>query len=459
MIDIVRNWAIGGVGLVLALNLSGCVAVLQTWNQRAAVPVIEQETDTPEGKRLVVSPAKAADAFWPGYLLDAAVAGNVVRLIVTFGSETDALIGTALGAALTPLLDGAAAELLHLGRPRPAAVTLGSSAGDLSVRVPLVVREGRYEALIPADLFRNDQPMQAAIVDAGGNLLTKATLRPFRMARGPEPSAAPSHVSVDVDEPLAYQVAPDPDAVALVIGVERYSNEVPPVMYAVRDARAIARHLRDVLGVDSGNVITLLDEQATSTNIRVAVERKLANRVVAGRSTVYVYFAGHGVADPKDRVPYLVPFDGDPKFPHDTCYATAGLYQAIGRLKARRALVMLDACFTGVASREPQPTALMPTVRPLMVVPIVPAVPSGVTVLAASGADEMSAAAPDKQHGLFTYFLLKALRGETAARRDFSLRDVFTYVRENVQKGARRQDREQTPVLMGADAAEWKLGR
>ena len=68
----------------------------------------------------------------------------------------------------------------------------------------------------------------------------------------------------------------------------------------------------------------------------------------------------------------------------------------------------------------------------------------------APSSDEVSLAYPEKGHGLFTYYLLKGLKGE--ADKDgngwTSIKELYSYVRANVRRESRRLQSEQTPVIV-----------
>ena len=76
------------------------------------------------------------------------------------------------------------------------------------------------------------------------------------------------------------------------------------------------------------------------------------------------------------------------------------------------------------------------------------AVPAKLSVLTAASGAEIAGSLEDQGHGIFTYYLLKGLQGEAASGGRLALSDLFSYLRENVQRAARRQNREQTPQLI-----------
>jgi hypothetical protein len=76
-----------------------------------------------------------------------------------------------------------------------------------------------------------------------------------------------------------------------------------------------------------------------------------------------------------------------------------------------------------------------------------------VTVFSASSGSEISSAWPEKKHGLFSYFLMKGMRGEADANKDkqITVGELGDYVKENVSDMAGMLDREQTPGLQTLD--------
>jgi uncharacterized caspase-like protein len=283
-------------------------------------------------------------------------------------------------------------------------------------------------------------------------------LREGAIAPAARPVREASALLTDVDRPLARPARPNPLAVGLVVGVERYNRSLPGVPWAGRDAQAVARYFQDVLGVPADQLVVLTDDQATLTGLEVALAEALPARIQPGESHLYVYFAGHGTPDPTGGSPYLVPFDGQLTSPAKTCLATARLYRHLVALRARQATVFLDACFTGSTGRDLEPKPLLADARPVVVASLDGALPKGVRVLTASGPGEVSSSHPEARHGLFTYFLLKALRREEAPfEASLRLADLEAYLRQHVGREAIRLNRSQQPRLLGERTAEADL--
>ena len=115
----------------------------------------------------------------------------------------------------------------------------------------------------------------------------------------------------------------------------------------------------------------------------------------------------------------------------------------MGALKVKKVLVALDSCFSGAGGRS----VIARGTRPL-VVKIDTSIPEGadqLTVLSASAGDQITGADDAQGHGLFTYYLLRALN-RTGGKS--SVKDAFAALVPNVEDAARRQNREQTPQFV-----------
>ena len=317
-------------------------------------------------------------------------------------------------------------------------------------------KEPFFQNLITKDknglelLDRRGQPKYAAQAapQAAAAGVTKAELAQMMReaaaenARPAPPPAAPVATAVmyksDVDAP-AYKAAENPDAYALVVGVEKY-NTLPEARFADRDAKAMNAHLL-AMGYPQRNIVLLTGNQATRTGLVKNLEAWLPNNVTE-KSTVMFYFSGHGAPDAKITQAYLVPMDGDPQYLEETAYPIKRLYAKHAALKAKRVLVALDSCFSGTGGRSVLAQGTRPLVAKLEIAPAEEKIVS----LAASSSEEITGALEEQGHGLFTYQLLKALT-ETAGRG--SVGEVYAALKPRVQDEARRQNRAQTPQMFG----------
>lgn len=265
-------------------------------------------------------------------------------------------------------------------------------------------------------------------------------------------SAAPSAPRLDVDSAPVAKTLLDPDAYAVVIGIEKYRQEgLPGVDFAARDAQTMRRYLVESMGFDPANVVLLQNEKATKTDLEKHLGPWLANRVNE-KSRVFIYYAGHGAPNPATGKGFLVPYEGDPNYTDVTGFPIQSLYDALARLPAKDVTVVLDSCFSGSGGRS----VLAKGARPLVAMKKQTA-GANTTVISAATGGQISASYAEGRHGLLTYFLLEGLHGAADADKDGAVTtsELFAYARLRVEREARKQNLEQTPELTGAGAGVW----
>lgn len=222
---------------------------------------------------------------------------------------------------------------------------------------------------------------------------------------------------------------------AVIVGVEKY-QDLPEAEYAAKDARLVKDYLIS-LGLKERNVELLLNERATLSGIKKTLESWLPNRA-RKNSRVLVYYSGHGAPEAASGDAYLVPYDGDPNYLSDTGYPLKRLYEKLGRLKVAEVIVVLDSCFSGAGGRS----VLAKGARPLVMLTEAPVVSSNMVVLSAAESSQISTSSPDKGHGLFTYYFLKALKDGKR-----NIVDVYEYIKPQVEDDAKVLNVRQTPNI------------
>lgn len=258
-------------------------------------------------------------------------------------------------------------------------------------------------------------------------------------APAPAVPAAPAAPRSDLDD-LPSARATNPNAVAVVIGIERYRENLPKADFAAGDAKLAGEYFRRVLGVAEENIVVLTDDRATKSDFEKYFEQWLPNHADKD-AEVFVYFSGHGAPDPAKGDAYLVPFDADPTYIKQTGYSVKRLYAQLGRLPAKSVTVAMDSCFSGAGGRS----VLAKGARPLVTVQQ-GAPPARITVLSAAAGDQISNSYQEKGRGLFTYFLLKGLK----EKGDF--KGAYEYLGPEVSRVARRvYNSDQTP--------QWREGK
>ncbi len=142
---------------------------------------------------------------------------------------------------------------------------------------------------------------------------------------------------------------------ALIVGVGQYSQAsgADPLKGVSKDM-ITSRNMALAMGVPDRQIIELRDKQATKANILEALDS--LNKKVGPGEKVFIYFSGHGTSySTKNGCEQgFIPYTQGP-YTQDDMISEAELAGYTSKIsqKADKAIVMVDACFSGgvVASR------------------------------------------------------------------------------------------------------------
>ena len=352
-----------------------------------------------------------------------------------------AAVAKRTGWMVTPLVSEAASDGVDV---LVRVKTRGGVIETYSVRSKKLLTTGRASMMSYPGMYR-DVSNHLLVEFAPQKEISKQLVAEKGGGAAPAPAAAAQPAPALPASPSpTYSVPERPDDLAVVVGIESYSDIASKAPYAERDADAFKAHVR-ALGVPERNIVLLKGVKAGKASLEKNLEQWLP-RLAKANSRVYFYFSGHGAPDVKTGQAYLVPWDGDPNFLETTAYPVAKLYKKLGELPAQQVLVAMDSCFSGAGGRS----VLASGARPLVSRIETGAVPAKITVLAASASHEISGSLDDKGHGAFTYFLLQGLDAGK-----MTPKALVDYLTPRVQDEARRLNRDQTPQLQGDGS--WSL--
>lgn len=322
--------------------------------------------------------------------------------------------------------------------------------------------------------YREDRPVYNPIVDFAVLLFSAALSaqpekRDAPAATSPPPPAKASHRDrkekaafkpSDVDTRLPRSNASKPNAIAVVIGERDYRHpDIPAVDFAINDARSIKNYLIKVLGYKESNII--YEENPTKASFDAIFgtssnhRGRLYNWTKQGRSDVFIYYSGHGAPDTDTGQVYFLPSDTDPQAIGLTGYPLSLLFENVQKTASEKdvpnVFVIIDACFSGQSENGP----VIKNASPMNVVVKNPllAMPNAV-VMTSSRGSEISSWYPEKGHGMFTYFFLKALKEKVRrGRGQVTVGDVHDFITDDsdgLPYYARRlHGRVQTPQTIG----------
>ena len=312
-----------------------------------------------------------------------------------------------------------------------------NASNNLPIKLKVEEKRGRYNKIIPVNLTLNNIIKKATEVIVTGKDLGIVTITDA------------GTLSIDIEKDIPKTKMKNKNGIAVVIGNRYYTeSDVPSVDFAVRDAEYVKEYLIQTLGYRPGNVFYY--SNATLSNMKVAFN-KLKNAVKKGKSDIFVYYSGHGAPDPDSKQGYFVPVDADPNYIRETGYPVNDLYTKLNKAGARSTTVVIDACFSGSSDQG----MILKDISPVFIEVESSILTSNNSVVFTSATGEqVSSWYRDKKHSFFTYYFLKALRGDADINKDkkLSLLEIKDYVDENVPYMARRlNNRVQTPQMMTND--------
>jgi len=234
---------------------------------------------------------------------------------------------------------------------------------------------------------------------------------------------------------LASQKVIGDNDIAVIIGIERYQG-IPKSDYSYCDAKLVKDYVK-ALGFKERNIELITDEKATKSSIEKTLEAWLKNKA-KNDSRVFVYYSGHGSPDPSTGEAYLVPYDGDPNYLSVTGYPLKRLYDNLGKLQVAEITVVLDSCFSGAGGRS----VLAQGARPLVMMTTSTVLPSNMAVLSATQGSQISTSSPEKGHGIFTYYFLKAIKD---GKKDIA--EIYSYIKPLVEDDAKQLNVQQSPSV------------
>ncbi|MEQ1793627.1 MAG: hypothetical protein ABL970_05475 [Nitrospira sp.] len=246
----------------------------------------------------------------------------------------------------------------------------------------------------------------------------------------------------DVDQiPVATTEFRQPNTYLISIGIGSYRDQqLLPRKFASLDAEMVSNYFQALGGVPSANVRLLQDWKALRPDIDEALLDWLPPHM-SKDAVVIVYFAGQALVNHTGDV-LLVPYEGSPTAT-SRLYPLKDLEAALARLKAKQTILLFDGMVSRLHS-DPKIKNFPPRWDS-----------AGSSTIRIVSSDSLSKGIEDDKHrhGLMTYYLLRALRGESDSNRDGSvtLAEVAAYVSQKVTWASKTQfNAEQHPLLSPA---------
>jgi uncharacterized caspase-like protein len=255
---------------------------------------------------------------------------------------------------------------------------------------------------------------------------------------------------------------------AVVIGVSEYQDtRIPSLRHGYDDAKSFYNWLISPTGgrFAPSRVKLLLGQDATGKSMKHALFVWLKKALE--EDMVIIYFAGHGSSESPDSTDnlFLLPYDAQYDDIATTAFPMWDMETALKRfIKAKKVVIIADACHGGGVG---QPfDVVRRTNRAIQVSPIssglqdLSAMGDGICVISASDSKQFSQEGKNwgGGHGVFTYYLLRGLRGESDYNRDdrVTLGELIPYLSEHVRRAT---GNAQSPTVAGRFDPALSIGR
>lgn len=242
----------------------------------------------------------------------------------------------------------------------------------------------------------------------------------------------------DVDQiPAVVTGFQQPNTFLISIGIGSYRNrQISSRKFASPDAQIVSNYFQALGGVPASNILLLQDWKAIRSDIDEALLDWLPPHMNKD-TVVIVYFAGlASVASTGET--FLVPYDGTTT---SRTYPMKDLEAALSRLKAKQTVFLFDGIVSRMGTDNRTKTA-PPEWSP-----------TGSSTLHIIGTSGIGQGLEDDQHrhGLFTYYLLRAMRGEADTNRDgnVTLGETVSYLSQKVRWASKTyMNQEQRPFAV-----------
>jgi hypothetical protein len=226
---------------------------------------------------------------------------------------------------------------------------------------------------------------------------------------------------------------------AVVVGVGKYTA-MPSLRFTDDDAFRFYSHLKSPEGgaLPDNQIEILVDEAATRENILRTMRKYFLK--ADENDVVLLYFSGHGL----EGCFLPVDYDGyNNKLRHEE------IRQIFKESKAKHKICIADACHSGtldysgtLASKGPAPVSLERYYQAFE------DSDGGIALLMSSKAEELSLEDHGLRQGVFTYFILKGMKGAADVNNDYivTVKELYNYTYSKVRDYTAGV---QTPVLTG----------
>ncbi len=228
---------------------------------------------------------------------------------------------------------------------------------------------------------------------------------------------------------------------ALLVGINDYPNDISPLRYCVADVVSFRDALINLAGFKRDKIFLMIDGskgKMEPTNINIIMQLGILARQIQPQDSFVFYFSGHGIAN--DVGSFLLAANSN-TVTQDALEMSAVSLNRVSKIlssvKAHQLLIVIDACRNNPeANRSIDDNLLTDNFSKGFQVQrrnLDNHRPSVSATLYACSVGERAYEWADKGHGVFSYYLLKGLKGEAANEKgEVTITDLADYTQKKV---------------------------
>jgi WD40 repeat protein/uncharacterized caspase-like protein len=209
----------------------------------------------------------------------------------------------------------------------------------------------------------------------------------------------------------------------LLVGVNQYQDPtIPSLQYSALDCQGLGEALKQATEAFPAKDVRIHHDFANQRP-KLQVIRNSWQEIVSAakpQDTVLFYFSGHGFYDPSSQQVVLCLSDTHKDKLLETGFGLKELLHWLGNCAASQQLVWLDACHSGGMTlrgnmgKDTRTSLSNPTPELVKVLRQKASKSQGFYALLSCDRTQQSWEFPELGHGVFTYYLMRGLRGEAA---------------------------------------------
>jgi hypothetical protein len=258
------------------------------------------------------------------------------------------------------------------------------------------------------------------------------------------PKVTPAQPGTSKLPPLPSRVR---DKWAVVVGISKFQDPSLNLKYPAKDAMDFAAALKDkkIGNFNPEHVRTLTNELATRENIINALD-DIAKNKATEEDLVVVFLSTHGSPGEIDieKKGYFVAYDTKIDNLLSSAIKMEDFESIVGnRIRARRKIVLLDACYSGQTISGQKGMEMVGALQNKLAADLCG---YGTVTITSSSSDEQSWESDNLKNGVFTYYLIEALKQNEGKP---TIDQIFRVLQDKVPATVRREkQKSQNPRIL-----------